>query len=372
MIGQHKGKGMITIAALILAVMLSFGIADSSYAASGKKPAVPKITSASANGTTVTLSWAKAKNAKKYHIAVQTDYKVWKKYKTVKKSKKNKKKFTKPGQYKVKAKGKKYIVYKYTYDFDVQKIVSKRTVAFPRLGSNRNYTFAVRAVNGSKQSKWRYVTVKTGFHSEWVKINGRSMLVTEGKKVTLPLPAIPGVTIGKQTVDIIPERDDFYDFYDGEEGDIRIEGKDPSGFVASYVYYPGNFFVYTKGKIASWDDRRKIGYLSYGSQYMSWPEEFTIKIVADNMKAVWTLDGTEPQFNQEDKYIPASQYPFGTWTKGGEIRMRGTTTSSYNIPEVRWANSRGYGVQRSAPIVVWAKLYQGNTLIQEEILYDQE
>ncbi len=79
-----------------------------SYAAS-KKPATPKIISAWIDGTSVEINWSKAKNAKKYQIAIRSAGKTWVKIKTVKKSKKNKKKYTKKKKYKVVKRGKKYI-----------------------------------------------------------------------------------------------------------------------------------------------------------------------------------------------------------------------------------------------------------------------
>ena len=364
-------KKITKIAALFLVIMLSFGVIEPTYAASSKKPKAPKITSATVNGTSVTITWSKAKRAKKYEVAERTTQKTWVKYKTVKKTKKNKKKYTKANKYKVKAKGKKYIVYKYDYRYAVHATVSKRTYTIRDLDGNTDYTFAVRSVNGKKHSAWRTVTRKTGARSIRAQINGKPFEIATGKKVTLPLPSIPGITLNKKSFDIVPGNGED-DFYTSEDGDVIVRGKTPSGYDANYVYRPDSYFGYGWEKYSSWDDREKYGYLSYGSQYMSWPEEYSIHIFDKNMKAVWTLDGTEPQFDQTDKDINASEYPFGTWTKGGSIRIHGSTTESYKIPEVRWADSKGYGINRSAPIVVWVKLYQDKTLIAEDITIDAE
>lgn len=362
------------ITALFLMIILAFGMIETSFAASAKKPGTPRITSAKANGTNVTISWTKARNAGKYQVAIRTDSKVWVKYKTVAKSRKNKKKYTKPGKYRVKAKGKKYVVYKYAYKYEIEKIVKKNTVKFSRLKSNTDYTFAVRSVNGNKYSKWKKVSIRTGVYSERVIINGKSLLVSEGQPVTLPLPNIPGVSINKSSVSIIPKRDDWYDFYDKEEGTVRIYGKDPEGFSAYYVYYPGYYFICGRQMFSTWDEREKYGYLSYGSEHMGWPEVFTIHMNAENMKAVWTLDGTEPQYDQEALEIDASEYPFGPWTKNDRVQTRGSTTGPGNtvVYETKWTDNKGWGVSRSAPIAVWAKLYHNNTLIEEYIVIDMQ
>ena len=366
------------ITSLFLIIMLSFSMIQPTYAASSKKPAAPKITSATANGTTIAISWSKAKNAKKYEIAQRFDGKSWVKYKTVKKTKKNKKKYTKANKYKVKAKGKKYIVYKYDYYYGTEKIVSKKTrsVKFKNLNGNTFYTFAVRSVNGKKHSAWKKVTIKTGPKSVRMVVNGKPVVVTQGKKITLPSPTFRVVStnkiisINKKAFDIIPGNgeDDFYE----SEGNIVIRGKDPSGFDAHYSYFPDNHFSWGREQPSLFDNREKYGYVSYGSEYMSWPEELIISINNSNMKAVWTLDGKEPQINQTDEYISAEDYPFGAWTNGNRIRIHGTTTESYNVPEARWANASGYRAKKSAPMVMWVKLYNKTTVVQEEIIIDMD
>ena len=157
---------------LFLVIMLSFGVIEPSHAASKKAPAKPVITSAVADGVNITISWKKAKRAKKYEIQQMSTDREWVKYKTVKKTKKNKKKYTKPDKYRVVAKGKKYIVYKYDFAAEDVTITSKRNVTFNKLKSNTAYTFRIRSLNGKKHSKWRTVTTRTGVYSEWINING--------------------------------------------------------------------------------------------------------------------------------------------------------------------------------------------------------
>ena len=70
-------KKITKIAALFLVIMLSFGVIEPTYAASSRNPKAPKITSATVNGTSVTISWSKAKRAKKYEVAERTTQKTW-------------------------------------------------------------------------------------------------------------------------------------------------------------------------------------------------------------------------------------------------------------------------------------------------------
>ncbi len=358
-------RKLTVISALLLAIMLSFSMIQPTYAASSKKPAAPKITSATVSGNSITITWKKAKNAKKYEVAERFNEKTWVKYKTVKKTKKNKKKFTKVNKYKVKAKGKKYIVYKYDYSYSIRTQLSskKRRVTLNALTGNTNYTFAVRSVNGKKHSAWKLVTRKTGPMSERMIINGKPFVITQGQKVTLPAPIFKGIFEGKllqiqkKTFDIIPGNDGYNDIY-FDDGWVIINGKDPSGYYAGYSYYPDIYFNWYRQKFITRDDWKKYGYISYGGSVdnLAKPSELNIYINAPDMKAVWTLDGTEPQYNQADKGISASDYPFGTWTKGATIRIHGSTTESCNVPEAKGEAD-----------ALWIKLYYKDTVIEEMI-----
>lgn len=357
------------ITALLLTIMLSFSMIQPTYAASSRKPAAPKITSVKTTDTTVTIKWKKARNAKKYEIAKRFDKKSWVKYKTVKKTRKNKKKYTKANKYKVVAKGKKYIVYKYGYRYSTEILTSKkkRSAKIDGLVGNNTYTFAIRSINGKKRSAWKKITFKTKPTTLAVTINGKSILITQGQKSTLPIPAFNGVTINKNSCDIIPSNDEFDLEIDEEYGGVTVRGKDPSGFDSWYVYRPGEDFGWGREEPSLFGNREKLGYVSYGSRNLSLPEELIIDINNPDMKAVWTLDGTEPQLNQTDKFIDASEYPFGKWTKGDTIRIHGTTTESCKVSDVTWTDSSGFGVRRSAPIVIWVKLYHKTTLVMEMI-----
>ena len=360
-------RKLTVISALLLAIMLSFSMIQPTYAASSKKPAAPKITSATVSGNSITITWKKAKNAKKYEVAERLNKKIWVKYKTVKKTKKNKKKYTKANKYKVMTKGKKYIVYKYDYSYSIRTELSskKRRVTLNALTGNTYYTFAVRSVNGKKHSAWKPVTRKTGPMSERMTINGKPFVIVQGQKVTIPAPTFKGIFEGKlsqiqkKTFDIIPGNNGYDDIYfDDESGWVMVHGKDTSGYYAGYSYLPDIYFNWYRQKYITRDDWNKYGYISYGGSVdnLAKPSELNIYINDPNMKAVWTLDGTEPQYNQADKVISASDYPFGKWTKGNTIRVHGSTTKSCNVPEAKGEAD-----------ALWIKLYYKDTVIEEMI-----
>ena len=122
------------------------------YAAS-KKPARPSVNSCLVNGNTVTLSWKKAKNAKSYSVYVQAGDDNWTYWKKVKKSAANKKKYSDILKYKIKASGKKYIVYKQKNPYVIAaKKIRNRSYTFTG-NYNTVYRFAVKSVNGKKLSK---------------------------------------------------------------------------------------------------------------------------------------------------------------------------------------------------------------------------
>lgn len=130
--------------------------------AATKTPAKPAITYCKAKGTAVTLKWAKAKNAKTYRVYVQTGASKWKYWKKVKKSSKNRKKYSNTLKYKLVKSGKKYKVYRQQNPFKITaKKLKKRTYTFK--GSyGKTYRFAVRAFNGKKYSKASVIkTAKT-------------------------------------------------------------------------------------------------------------------------------------------------------------------------------------------------------------------
>ena len=148
---------------MVAAIAVTFSpVVNGQAFAAAKKPAIPKSVTAKEHTDStdaeklIDVKWKKAKNAKKYQVAMRSAKKKWIKDKTVKKTKANKKKYTKKNKYKVVAKGKKYIVYKYAYKFSILQETTGRfvrvnqTPTWDDLKPNTKYTFAVRSVNGKK------------------------------------------------------------------------------------------------------------------------------------------------------------------------------------------------------------------------------
>ena len=118
-------KKIVGITIVIVFTITFMPLIDGNAFAAAKEPAVPKITSATVSKNTVTIKWSKARDAKTYQVGFQSAKKKWVKIKTVTKSSKNKKKYTVKNKYKVKASGKKYLVYQYkfTYTIDRKSVV---------------------------------------------------------------------------------------------------------------------------------------------------------------------------------------------------------------------------------------------------------
>ncbi len=144
---------------LVFACMPVFG--QNAYAASAK-PGKAKITSVSAKANTVTVKWNKTKNAKKYKVFVQTGADGWKYWKSVKVSKKNKKKYSDKLKYKLRKSGKKYKVYIKNNPYKL--ITTTTALSYTYSGQySTSYTFAVRAYKGKKAGAYSASkSIKTG------------------------------------------------------------------------------------------------------------------------------------------------------------------------------------------------------------------
>lgn len=161
---RNRFASGIIAGAMAVTMILPVSSMDTYAASKGKTPKAPTKVSMSVSEQNMTLKWNKGKNAKSYQVAVRTSGKGWKYWKKVKKSKANKKKFTKKLQYKVAKSGKKYKVYRYQTIYRY-KTVKKNTKAksytykAPKAGSY--YTLAVRSLNGKKKSGWKAKTGKS-------------------------------------------------------------------------------------------------------------------------------------------------------------------------------------------------------------------
>ena len=144
----------------ILSLMIMFAfipiLGQDAYAAANN-PKSPEIITAQVNGNTVILRWNKVKNTKKYKVYVQTGADSWKYWKSVRKTKVNKKKNSDKLKYKLKKSGKKYKVYKQKNPY---KLITKTRVRnFTYKGEyGTTYRFVVKAMKGKKVD--RYSTTK--------------------------------------------------------------------------------------------------------------------------------------------------------------------------------------------------------------------
>ena len=153
--GSYRRKPLILYVCLSLAFVMLF---PGTVQAATKTPGKPVISSAKVSGSSVQLTWKKAKNAKTYKVFVQTGADGWKYWKTVKANNKNKKKYSDTLKYKLKKSGKKYKVYKKKNPYKAVKTVKAQKYTYSgKYGAT--YRFVLQAVNGKKTGK--YSAVKT-------------------------------------------------------------------------------------------------------------------------------------------------------------------------------------------------------------------
>lgn len=254
----------ITSIALALMVAFTFMPAMTGTAhAAVKKPA--KVTGLKAKSTkvSVTFTWKKAKNAKKYEVW-QLKGKKYKKVKTVK----------------------------------VRKAVIKK------LWPGTKYKFKVRAINGKKKGKFSAVkTFKT-------------------KKSTLHKKPITNPT-KKDIKNMIPG--DTYVIKDNSGAEIKITITKTEGYVEGVTSEGGTVeFTDTGGFNINNDPNEKYVEHNLGFDNDVVSDTYIVKIKADNVAVCWTVDGTEPKMEQADKFGKSPYVHFND--KDFETQLRGTFT----------------------------------------------
>ncbi|MBQ6314348.1 MAG: hypothetical protein IJI11_01950 [Mogibacterium sp.] len=391
-------KRIISILVIAAVAVTFMPIIDDEVYAASKKPAAPQILSSVETTTiyddfkVVVVSWAKAKRAKKYQVAIRSMDPKWVKIKTVKKTKKNKKKYTKAGKYRVVAQGKKYKVYEYKYEYTkmgTTKSCSYRFTEAPGwedLQPNTSYMFAVRSVNGKKYSKWSTIGWTTSA-SSWENkslttpgqslqqvINGQTYTFTVGAQCSMPMP---NPTAGPVSVPaafvMTPSEIEYHmERSPGPVNDIFREsvitsGTAPDGYKVSWridlvngkcesvlkLYdHPTFNSDWSKFNVESW-----FGYVR---------RDYTIN--DPNVQIAWTLDGTEPKLGQADKTITdIAEYPFGQIISDGAVytgslQVRGTITGPGK--DSIWGEIGRAGAFRKC---MWIRFYEGTQLVKEEI-----
>ena len=388
---MKKIKQLICIGVMMALIFTCMPLANGRVYAASKKPAAPVITYAEASGDNETnvgvdIRWKKAKKAKKYQIAIRSATKEWVKVKTVKKTAKNKRKYTKKNKYMVVARGKKYKVYKYQYTYMILRETKGSSIRIRNTDRfefdfNTTYVFAVRSVNGKKRSNWRTAVVKTGQDSgegtltragekTTVSFNGQSLTITVGKECALPVPQIGTAPVEAEGVTFTP-KEIYYWYYDAA-ADVRVTGKTADGFDAYWsirTEYDGSLldvryniehptFNKDESRFHFIDERAK----GYGE--LSQPRGRT-KFVSDDsdVTIIWTLDGTCPP--QDDstsievpKTINASDYPFGKVVVfnrpyNGDLQVRGKST--YGNDTYMWPSEHTRHFKRCE----WIRVYKG-------------
>ncbi|GEM_PF-6315247 len=153
-------KKIIAIA-LVMCVTLAFAPLTAQVSAKAKTPAKVsevKLTDPSVpwkKPNTVNITWNKANGASKYEVHQLTQKKGWRIYKVVKKTAKNKKKYTVKDKYKVKRQGKRhYRVYKFAKKWYLKKKIKATSFKIKKLASGKTYKFKVRGVKGKKCGKF--------------------------------------------------------------------------------------------------------------------------------------------------------------------------------------------------------------------------
>ena len=398
-----KFKRMVSIAIMVALVLTCMPLVNGQAYAAAKKPAAPVITFAKEiseiedDYKMIEVKWKKVKGAQRYQVAIRSAEKKWMKEKVVKKSKANKKKYTKKNKYKVVAKGKKYIVYKYQYEYSIKGETKKGSFrlidstsygrwASVEINPNSTYTIAVRSVKGNKYSAWKTATVKTGQGcyeetllttpgaSFTTKIGDTSLTITVGKQVTLPAFNSSKAPLESKGITFIPSVIDRYAFFynDGSNSEyISVRGKTADGLDAYYgidiekgivdrVSY-GKEHPTFNANDSKYSFSTNAGYGPNGYRGRT-----TVKVHDPNVSVVWTLDGTEPKKGQANKTIDASEYPFGQVKVkfapySGNVQVRGTATQespSYIWPELTTLFSR----------CEWRRVYNGNTIVMEDFM----
>ncbi len=396
-------KRVIT-AFVMLAVVFSFmpvidgQVYAASKAASRKKPAAPKITyakevSVPTDETKVVLvKWTRVKGVKKYQVGARSPQKVWYKVKTVKKTAKNKKKYTRKNKFRVVAKGKKYKVYRYGYKYtklDATKSCQYRfTEAYNwgDIGANSTYLFAVRSMKGKKYSKWKTVAVTTGAGANEEKtltspgqsisttMDGKKVTLTVGKNSTVPMPQPKKGSWEAKPLTIIPSKIEDVLVRDetGNSETINIEGKAPDGREAyCRINIEGGVcdsIYYTIGGGTNYGDDKTYTCegLGYGPGFCG--KKYTVLDPATSV--VWTTDGAEPKLGQANKSINGNEYPFDQVTSNsspynGSVQVRGTGTYENGGTSI-WSELKRALFNKCE----WVRIYKGTTIVAESFLYD--
>lgn len=320
-----KRLSIVIIAIAVTMAFMPMMSQNQIYAAS-KKPATVKITKVSVKGTTVTVKWKKAKRAKKYQVKAGTK---------------------------------------------IVKTTSETSAVFK---VEKSCTVKVRGVNGKKKgsySKSKKVTIKTPskpknpqskegkVHSETITIDkdfDYGSLV-EGDTYTIKAPLASEAVTFKIT---------YLDNDRVKEGIARVSGTTANGGHVGFGYDKKNsneYYVFSDS--VTDDDMWKEKDVPYSCVPVDAENGYTWEMkskAGSGVNFYWTLDGTEPQIGQKDRY-GSTEY-FHNYDKPVEnAKLAGTVTEG-NTDRMGKEENDLTGKQ-----FYWVKGYQGNNLVYEDIVH---
>lgn len=318
-----KRLSIVIIAIAVTMAFMPMMSQNQIYAAS-KKPATVKITKVSVKGTTVTVKWKKAKRAKKYQVKAGTK---------------------------------------------IVKTTSKTSAVFK---VKKSCTVKVRGVNGKKKgsySKSKKVTIKTPskpknpqskegkVHSETITIDKDfdfgSLVVGDTYMLKTKFAPEPY----KVKVTSIDTR--------GGVCGMKIEGTTEHGGEFYYVDYGEYVSDYQFSDSVTDNDMwsgKDVPYSCVPIDTVN-GDQWELKSKAGSgVTFYWTLDGTEPQIGQKDRY-GTTEYFHHNNKPVENVKLAGTVTEGNTDRMGKEANDRK-GKQ-----FYWVKGYQGNNLVYESITH---
>ena len=299
------------------------------YAAS-KKPATVKITKVSVKGTTVTVKWKKAKRAKKYQVKAGT------------------------------------------------KIVKTTSKTSAKFKVKKSCTVKVRGVNGKKKgsySKSKKVTIKTSskpktpqskegkVHSDTITIDkdfDYGSLV-KGDTYTIKAPLASEAVTFKIT---------HLDNDRVKEGIARVSGTTANGGHVGFGYdktVSNEYYVFSDSVTDDDMSLARIGekdvpYYCESIDTVNGNQWELKSKAGSGVTFYWTLDGTEPQIGQKDRY-GTTEY-FHHYNEPVEnVKLAGTVTEG----NTGFVGEKLHDLKGKK--FYWVKGYQGNNLVYEDIVH---
>ena len=332
----RKGEPMtitkrLSIVIIAIAVTMAFMpmMSQNQIYAASKKPATVKITKVSVKGTTVTVKWKKAKRAKKYQVKAGTK---------------------------------------------IVKTTSKTSAVFK---VKKSCTVKVRGVNGKKKgsySKSKKVTIKTPskpknpqskegkVHSETIAIdkdfNFGSLVIGDTYMLKTKFASEPY----KVKVTDVETR--------GGICGMSVSGTTEHGGQFYYVNYGDSGEEYRFSDSVTDDDmvlamigKRDVPYSCVSIDGAGLQLELKSK-AGSGVTFYWTLDGTEPQIGQKDRY-GTTEYFHDDNKPVDNVKLAGTVTEGNTDIMGKEPNDL------SGKLFYWVKGYKDGKVVYENMAHSE-